>query len=152
MSRRFPLQSLRDLAQTHLDDAAKILHSLKVRWQEAEGKLQELISYREDYRLRLLHATKQGLSATLWRDFQSFLDKLDVAIRQQREEVGRCERRWEVGQREWLARRHKLKAYDTLAERHMQKEDQRIARLEQRDMDEFAGKSFESKRIKDTES
>lgn len=152
MPRRFPLQSLRDLAQTHLDDAAKVLHALKVRWQEAEVKLQELTGYREDYRSRLLHSTQQGLPATLWRDFQLFLDKLDMAIRQQREEAARCQRRWEAGQREWLARRHKLKAYDTLADRHLQQEEKKAARLEQRDMDEFAGKSFERQRSKDPES
>ena len=143
MPRRFPLQPLLDLAQSHADEAAKQLHALRVKWQQAEDKLQELTGYREDYRARLLQATKRGLSVASWRDFQLFLDKLESAIRQQREEVAHCKTRWESGQREWLARQRKVKAFDTLAQRHVRSEERREAKKEQRDLDEFAAKIFE---------
>ncbi len=143
MPRRFPLQSLLDVAQGHADDAAKRLHALRAKWQEAEEKLRQLMGYRDDYRARLLGSTRQGLSVTFLRDYQLFLDKLELAIRQQQAEVAQCKNRWETGQREWLAQQRKLKAYGTLAQRHERSEERREARKEQRELDEFAAKIFE---------
>lgn len=143
MPRRFPLQPLLDLAQSHADQAAKRLHALRIKWQEAEEQLQQLKGYREDYRVRLVESTKQGLPVTSWRDYQLFLDKLELAIRQQQVEVEHCKTRWEAGQREWLAQQRKLKAYATLAQRHVRREEMREAQKEQRELDEFAAKMFE---------
>lgn len=143
MSRRFPLQPLLDLAQNHTDTAARNLHALKVAWQGAEEKHRQLISYREDYRARLLQATKMGMQVNSLKDFQLFLGKLEVAIRQQAEEVGRCKKRWEDGRHEWQAKQRKLKAFDTLSQRHQNSEKKREDKLEQREHDELSGKKYE---------
>lgn len=145
MPKRFPLQSLFDLAQSRLDDSAKNLGLLKVQWQQADEKLQQLFSYREDYRVRLHNSVKLGMNASQMRDFQVFLKKLELAIKQQKDEVARCQALWEAGQRDWLEHRRKLKTYDTLSQRHHHTEAGREARLEQREQDEHARKSFERK-------
>ena len=145
MPKRFPLQPLFDLAQSQLDDSAKILGLLKMQWQQADEKLQQLLSYREDYRIRLHNGVKQGMNATQMRDFQVFLRKLELAIKQQKDEVARCQALWEAGQRDWLEHRRKLKTYDTLSQRHHRTEAVREARLDQREQDEHARKSFASK-------
>jgi flagellar FliJ protein len=142
MPRRFPLQPLLDLAQNHTDAAARDLHMLKVKWLEAEEKLQQLASYREDYREKLLQTTKLGMTVNSLRDFQLFLGKLDVAIRQQAEEVARCKKRWEGGRHEWQAKQRKLKAFDTLSQRHQSSERKREDKLEQREQDELSGNKF----------
>ena len=143
MPRRFPLQPLLDLAQDHSDTAARNLHKLKAKWQEAEEKLRQLMAYRDDYRRRLLQATKQGMQATSLKDFQLFLGKLEIAIRHQSEEEVRCKRGWEDGRREWQAKQLKLKAFDTLSQRHLRSEEKREAKLEQREQDELSNKSAE---------
>ena len=145
MPRRFPLQPLLDLAQNHTDAAARDLHALKVRWQEAEEKLRQLTAYREDYRAKLLQTTKLGMQAGSLRDFQLFLGKLEVAIRQQAEEVERCKKRWEDGRHEWQAKQRKLKAFDTLSQRHLSSERKREDKLEQREQDELSGREFDRK-------
>lgn len=142
MPRRFPLQPLLDLAQNHTDAAARDLCALKIKWQEAEEKLRQLTAYREDYRARLLQTTKQGMQAGSLRDFQLFLGKIEVAIRQQAEEVERCKKRWEDGRHEWQAKQRKLKAFDTLSQRHLSSERKREDRLEQREQDELSGNKF----------
>ena len=142
MPRRFPLQPLLDLAQNHTDAAARDLQTLKVKWQEAEEKLRQLTSYREDYRARLLQTTKLGMQAGSLRDFHLFLGKIEVAIRQQAEEVERCKKRWEDGRHEWQVRQRKLKAFDTLSQRHLSSERKREDRLEQREQDELSGNKF----------
>lgn len=145
MPRRFPLQPLLDLAQNHTDAAARDLHALKVRWQEAEEKLRQLTAYREDYRARLLQTTKLGMQVNALRDFQLFLGKIEVAIRQQTEEVERCKKRWEDGRHEWQAKQRKLKAFDTLSQRHLSSERKREDKLEQREQDELSGREFDRK-------
>ncbi|MDD5241199.1 MAG: flagellar export protein FliJ [Sulfuricella sp.] len=150
MPRRFPLQPLLDLAQNHTDAAARNLHLLKVAWQGAEEKLRQLTAYREDYRARLLQATKMGMQVNSLKDFQSFLGKLEIAIRQQAEEVGHCKKRWEDGRHEWQEKQRKLKAFDTLSLRHQNSERKREDKLEQREQDELSGKKFEQGEPKDT--
>lgn len=143
MPRRFPLQPLLDLARDHTDAAARNLHALKVAWLNAEEKLQQLNFFQVDYRARLLQATRTGMQVNALRDYQLFLGKLEIAIRQQTEEVERCEKRWEEGRHEWLAKQRKLKAFDTLLQRHQNSEQTREGKLEQREQDELSGKKFE---------
>lgn len=145
MPRRFPLQPLLDLAQDHTDAAARNLHKLKVTWQDAEEKLRQLMSYREDYRTRLLQATKLGMQVNSLKDYHLFLGKLEVAIRHQMEEVASCERQWEEGRHEWQAKQRKLMAFDTLSQRHLRSEQKREDKQEQHEQDELSGRESERK-------
>lgn len=144
MPKKFPLQMLLDLAQTHVDGAARNLHQLKQRWSAAEEKLQHLLGYEAEYRARLQNSTRGGVSISVFRDYRQFLGKLEVAIRQQREEVDASKRLWEEGQREWQKQKRKLSAYDTLSERHRQAQVRIETRTEQRQQDDFALKHFTS--------
>lgn len=83
------------------------------------------------------------------RDFQLFLGKLEVAIRQQAEEVGLCKKRWEDGRHEWQAKQRKLKAFDTLSQRHLSRERKREDKLEQREQDELSGNKFKNEESAD---
>lgn len=138
MSRRFPLQTLLDLTQSHTDAAAGALHALKGQWQIAEDKLSQLLQYENDYRARLQQSTQRGMSVYEILNFQQFLVKLEVAIIQQREEVNNCKNRWELGQLEWQQHKRKLNAYDTLSDRHRKNELKVEARQEQREQDDLS--------------
>lgn len=140
MARKFPLQTLLDLAQSQTDSAARNLQALKQRWNEAEEKLRQLLAYRDSYRERMLESAAGGTSAMVLRDFQLFMVKLDTAIKLQQEEVVRCQGRWEAGQQEWLRRRGKVKAFDVLSARHRRAEEKREEQVEQKEQDEFAAK------------
>lgn len=146
MARKFPLQTLLDLSQSHADVAAKSLMVLKVRWHEAEEKHRQLLAYRESYRERLRDWAGNGTSATALRDFQLFMNKLDTAIKLQQEEVARCQARWNAGQQEWLRQRGKVKAYGALSVRHKRAEEKREERVEQKEQDEFANKQSQGRR------
>lgn len=143
MARKFPLQTLLDLSQSHADAAAKSLLALKVRWHEAEEKLRQLLAYRESYRDRLRELAS---SAAALRDFQLFMVKLDTAIKLQEEEVARCQARWNAGQQEWLRQRGKVKAYDALSARHRRAEEKREECVEQKEQDEFANKQHQGRK------
>lgn len=123
-----------------MDQAAKNLQALRVRWNGAEEKLKQLLAYRETYRERLRDSGSGGTSATALRDFQLFLVKLDTAIKLQQDEVARCQARWNDGQQEWLRQRGKLKAFDVLSQRHRHAEEKRENQIEQKEQDEFSSK------------
>lgn len=150
MPRRFPLQPLLDLAQDHTDEAARSLHKRKIAWQEAEEKLLQLKSYQEDYQARLLQGTKMGMQVNALKDFHLFLGKLENAIRHQMDEVARSKKYWEDGRHEWQAKQRKLKAFDTLSQRHFRSEMKREDKLEQREQDELSNREFERKEPDDS--
>lgn len=138
MAKSFPLQSLIDLAQNRSQSAAQALAKLKLGWQEAEHKLLQLQTYLREYQNRLHQQTQSGLSVQQWRDYQSFMHKLELAIRAQLQEVERCQRTWEAGQVEWQDCEREVKAYQTLRHRHDESERKLDAKLDQRMQDEVA--------------
>jgi flagellar FliJ protein len=145
MPRRFPLQMLHDLASNRVEAAAQRLALLKQQWQLQEDKLKQLYAFQDEYRHRLTDAVTQGLGMMLMRDFQVFLRKIELAIRQQQSEIDRAKRNWEEGQKAWLEERRKLKTYDVLQQRHVRSEGVREGRVEQREQDEHARNSHSRK-------
>ncbi len=146
MARHFSLQPLCDLAQERVETATRELATLKQQWQLQEDKLKQLQLFQSEYRRRLHDTLTLGVDMTRMRDFQVFLHKIDIALRQQQIEIEHARVRWEHGQRAWMEARRKLKTYDVLKERHQQKEAQRDGRIEQREQDEHARKSYSSKK------
>ena len=140
MPRAFSLQPLHDLAQHRVDAATRHLAALKQQWTMQEDKLKQLYQFQAEYRQRLQSTMIHGVDMMRMRDFQVFLHKLDLAIRQQQIEIDRAKLSWENGQRAWMEERRKLKTYDVLKTRHQIKETQREGRIEQREQDEHARK------------
>ena len=146
MPRRFPLQPLLDLANERVDAATQRLALLKQRWQLQEDKLNQLHTFQAEYRQRLADTLQRGVEMASVHDFRAFLQKLELAIRQQQLEVQKAKFNWEEGQHAWMEERRKLKTFDVLKQRHERGETQRENRLEQRDQDEYARNSFSRKR------
>lgn len=138
MPRRFPLQPLYDLAQDAVEAATQRMAILKKHWQLQEDKLKQLQGFQVEYQQRLGQAMRQGLDMAAMRDYQIFLRKIDVAIKQQILEVERGKTQWENGQSAWLEARRKLKTYEVLSRRHQQAQNIIDNRLEQREQDEYA--------------
>lgn len=141
MAKRFPLQSLHDLASDRLEAATRRLAQLKQRWQAEEDKLAQLRGFREEYRRRLGETMSSGLDMNRMRDFHAFIGKIETAIAQQGIEIERCKAEWEEGQRAWLEEQRKLKTYNVLKDRHIRAERAKEGRIEQREQDEHARKS-----------
>ena len=140
MPRNFSLQPLHDLAHNRMEAATRQLTLLKAQWQQQEDKLKQLYGSQVEYRQRLHRTLTQGVDVTRLRDFQVFLRKLDLTIRQQQVDIEHAKARWENSQRAWMEERRKLKTYDLLKTRHQRKEVQREDRIEQREQDEHARK------------
>lgn len=140
MNRNFPLQSILDLSQIRLDEATRRLGQLVAGEQEASQRLEMLVQYREEYLARFKEAARQGMGPDTWRNYQGFMDKLDAAVAQAQELVVSSKQRTAHGQKEWLDKRGRVKAFDTLAQRHQARLDHAESKREQKATDEHAAR------------
>jgi flagellar FliJ protein len=141
VDKRFPLQSILDLSQLRLDQSTRKLGELIASEQQASERLQLLIQYRDEYHGRFLAAARDGLSPEEWRNYQHFLEKLDTAIGQATEMMARSKENTSAGQKDWLNKRGRVKAFDTLAQRHQAQVHYAEARQEQKAVDERAARN-----------
>jgi flagellar protein FliJ len=147
MSKPFPLQTLLDLARTDSDTAAAQLGALNGHDREMEERLRLLLDYRSEYTAHLARMAKVGMNSVDWRNFREFIDKIDAAIVQQRENVAQAKHQVQAGQHHWHAQQRRLKSFDTLSARHRSSERVRELRQEQKEQDEFALKGYFSGRV-----
>jgi flagellar FliJ protein len=138
LAKNFPLQSILDLSQMRLDEATRRLGALIADQEQAAQRVDLLVQYRSEYHARFLDAAQSGLSPDQWRNYRSFLDRLDSAIDQASDMASRTQQRTADGQRDWLDKRGRVKAFDTLAQRHQAREHYAEARLEQKNLDEHS--------------
>lgn len=140
-----PLQTLIELSQTRLDDATRLLGQLLASERADAEKLELLNNYRKEYQARFLAAAQEGMGPEAWRNFQSFLGKLDEAVEHQLRIVHQAKARSAAGQQAWMAERTKVQAYGKLRERQVEREASRESRQEQKAADEHSVKNFLSR-------
>ena len=138
MAKQSDFDTLLELAQTRTDDAAKRLGALNAQGVDMEAKLALLVQYWQEYSSRFQASMQQGISASDWRNYQEFLNKLDAAVVQQRGLLATTRQRVEAGRVDWQSARRTLKSYHTLAQRQMKVELLHLARHEQKETDERA--------------
>ncbi len=141
MSRAFPLQSLLDLSQLRLDEATRKLGTLIAGEQEASRRHELLVQYREEYQTRFVDAAKNGISPQEWQNYATFLARLDDAVKQADVAMQHTRVRTAAGQKEWLSKQGKLKAFDTLSDRHQSRLSYQDQRRDQKVSDEHAARS-----------
>jgi len=141
MSKPFSLQPLLGLMQTRTDEATRRLGKLIAEERSAQSRLELLEQYREEYSQRFRESSQNGMSPLAWRNFQDFMARIDEAIGQQRGIVATSRENTAAGQAHWQAQNTRLKAIDTLSDRHQASERYREGKLEQKQQDEFAARS-----------
>ena len=149
MTRPFTLQPLLDLMQTRSDEATRRLGRLISAEQSARSRLALLEQYREEYAQRYREAVSGGLTPMALRNFQDFMARIDDAIRQQAQAVADSEQGTAAGQAAWKEQNKRLKASDTLSDRHEARERYRDNRQEQKEQDEYAARTREGQKPDD---
>ncbi|MDP1957828.1 MAG: flagellar export protein FliJ, partial [Rhodocyclaceae bacterium] len=102
MTKPFQLQSLLDLSNLRLDEAAQQLGRLIAGEQEAGQRLALLMQYRDEYQTRFSTAAQNGIGPDAWRNYRHFLDRLDQAVEQARAMVDTSKQHTATGQKNWL--------------------------------------------------
>lgn len=140
MTKPFSLQTVLELMQVRADDATHRLARLIATERDAKNKLDMLQNYRDEYAARFRQAAQNGISVREWHNYQEFLNRLDEAIDAQRQAVAQQIQNTATGQTHWQQQRTKLKAFDTLSDRHFAAENAQELKREQKVQDEFSAR------------
>jgi flagellar FliJ protein len=146
MAQKFTLQPLLDLVRDRADEATRRLGMLVRAEQNAQKRLDLLAQYRAEYAQKFRDAQSEGMTLQAWRNYQEFIDRIDLAISQQSTQVEIAAQNTAAGQEDWKALNTKLKALDTLAARQMAVYLKKEAKQEQKQLDELAGRQFQKGR------
>ncbi len=144
MAKPFSLQTLLDLSQLRMDDAGRRLAELLAGEGAASKRVLLLQQYRDEYQARFVLAARGGIARNAMDNYRSFLGRLDQAIAQAQDLAAQSKQLTVAGQREWLAQRSQVKAFDTLSQRHQSREQRIDSRLEQKAQDEHAARGHRS--------
>jgi flagellar protein FliJ len=134
------LDTLIELATKETDDAAARLGRALRACEDAGQKLALLMQYRDDYAARCQAGLQAGLSISSYRNFQMFLEKLDDAIRGQRQAVQDAQQRANAQRAAWQQSERKRVSYDALAARAVKAQERWQAKRDQKQMDEHAAR------------
>lgn len=140
------LQTLIELATKDTDEAAKRLGKSMKAAEEAEQKHALLIQYRDDYAARFQQNMETGLTATGYRNFQTFMDKLEVAISSQQQVVRNAHLNVAHARTAWQACERKRMSYGTLSDRAEKAQQLKDNKRDQKQMDEHAARQLLYKR------
>ncbi|MDR3410261.1 MAG: flagellar export protein FliJ [Formivibrio sp.] len=142
----FRFDFLLKLALDEREEAAKVLQVAQSAWLAARAKQEQVDAFRCEYRNRLTTSGQSGMTVTQWRDFQLFLSRLDMAAKQQVEEVALHEARYQQALEVWQACEKKVKGFDALKDRHQLTEQRKEGVREQKQLDEFNSRQSRSSR------
>ncbi|MCB1984717.1 MAG: flagellar export protein FliJ [Burkholderiales bacterium] len=136
------IEKLLDLTQKQSNDSARKLGKLNYQHQEAEKKLNLLLQYRQDYQIHLHNAAKNGIGQIEWQNFITFINKLDVAISEQRTAVKYAESNRDTEKKEYQSFQRKFNSYNTLSQRYQSAEKLKHKKTEQKELDEFSTNQY----------
>ncbi len=98
-------------------------------------RLGELNAFRHNYANK--DPGVSGVSAAHWKDYQSFLQRLDNAVVSQKQIIRDCEQNLEMHRKRWLVKRQRLESLERVLEKCRDRDAVYEARLEQRQQDDL---------------
>ncbi|MCV9880373.1 flagellar export protein FliJ [Brenneria izbisi] len=138
MKTQSPLVTLRELAQKEVEKAAGQLGQVRKAFQQAEQQLNMLLNYQDDYRQKLNTTMTDGMANNSWQNYQQFIQTLDNAIDQHRQQLLQWTSRLDLAMKTWQEKQQRLNAFEKLQDRETTRQLVKNNRIEQKLMDEFA--------------
>jgi len=138
MTRSKRMQSVAGIAKNKEKNAARLLGQKRQFLEQQRQRLLELVGYREEYTKKFQTSGSQGLNARQLNEYRVFLEKLNLAIVQQRDRINQITGECHVCQKTWLASRTNSKVMDKVVDRYKIEELRLQDKKEQKDLDERA--------------
>lgn len=138
MAQHGALATLKELAETDVDNAALALGEMRRGCQQAEEQLKMLMDYQLEYQNNLNNDMSQGIASLRWQNYQQFIQTLEKAIDQHRQQLVQWNKKVEQALSFWREKKQRLQAWQALQERQASAELLTENRLDQKKMDEFA--------------
>lgn len=102
---------------------------------DQKDRLGELNAFRHNYAEK--NPGTVGVSAAHWKDYQSFLNRLDAAVSAQAQIIRDGERNLETHRQRWLAKRQRLESLERVLDKYKDQDRAYESRLEQKVADEL---------------
>lgn len=138
MAEHGALATLKELAEKEVDNAALQLGEMRRGCQQAEEQLKMLMDYQLEYQTSLNDTLSQGMASLRWQNYQQFIQTLEKAIDQHRQQLLQWNRRVDQALNAWREKKQRLQAWQTLQDRQASARLLAENRLDQKKMDEFA--------------
>ncbi|HBH64357.1 flagellar export protein FliJ [Erwinia persicina] len=132
------IDTLRDLAHKDVEKAAIQLGDVRRAQKQADEQLTMLLNYQDEYRKNLNTTMSEGIASTRWYNYHQFIQTLENAIEQHRQQLLHWNTRVENALRLWRDKQQRLHAYETLQSRALATALLQENRLDQKRNDEFA--------------
>ncbi|WMO14114.1 flagellar export protein FliJ [Pseudoalteromonas piscicida] len=107
-----------------------------------QQRLSGLNDFRLEYSMQLHSKAQVGLSSGGFNQYHNFINKIEQAIDQQAKTVNTAKQVVEQRRKLWLAQQAKTKAIEKLIEKQALAKQTRLAKAEQKMLDEFATNQF----------
>lgn len=131
-----------EVVQRVVDDAerrrAEALALSERRVSECEAKLAELESYRRSYAQAFTERAARGMGAVELLDYQTFIARLDEAVRQQTQIVERARADRNLQRASWQSAAQRAQAVGKVVKRRQADVQRAIERRDQHESDERA--------------
>ncbi|EEP4870099.1 flagella biosynthesis chaperone FliJ [Salmonella enterica] len=138
MAQHGALETLKDLAEKEVDDAARLLGEMRRGCQRAEEQLKMLIDYQNEYRSNLNTDMGNGIASNRWINYQQFIQTLEKTIEQHRLQLTQWTQKVDLALKSWREKKQRLQAWQTLQDRQTAAALLAENRMDQKKMDEFA--------------
>ncbi|MBP2198128.1 flagellar export protein FliJ [Pantoea cypripedii] len=132
------IDTLRDLAEQDLEKAVIHLGDMRRGQQQADEQLHMLLDYQDEYRNKLNQDMSGGIASTRWTNYHQFIQTLEKAIEQHRQQLQQWQKRLDQALNNWREKQKRLNAYQTLITRAAENALRQENRLDQKRMDEYA--------------
>lgn len=130
------LQVVVELAQRKEDECAQALLTITTRHQDARQKLEDLVTYQNEYRARRDEMAAGALGAMALQNYVVFMDKLAEAVSQQWMTVRNIARQEEELKAEWARRYQKRKKLSELVDGYRGQEDLQLEKRITREIED----------------
>lgn len=137
------LEPVANHARRQEEEAARILAEAQQRVTDSEQQLQQLESFRDEYLQKYKIAGQQPGSVNLLLDYQAFIAKINQGIGQASQTIKICCQQRDILKQQWLQRKTRTQALESVVEKYQHSELKREAHLEQLEMDEFCRQRFQ---------
>jgi len=131
------MKPVRRVAENRERKAAKSFGDAQQRMQEQEGKLQQLRVFELEYQKRFEDTSRCGMSSSQLQEYQSFIAKLQITIKQQEMMVEQSRRESGSKKLHWQQKYTRTQAIGKVMDRFSREEHLARERKEQKESDEF---------------
>lgn len=131
------IQPLHQLALNKEQLAARELGNALTGLNQCRAQLEQLYSYREEYRKQFNQQASYGVSGERLHQYQAFMKQLDQAIQEQHRQLAQQEKLCQQTKQQWQDKRVRSKVLGNVMDRFVSEEQHHEAKTEQRETDDI---------------